>query len=435
MLAYGVVVALATGILFGLAPAWNAARPDVLAALKGGSSGGPGRPGQRLQGALVVVQVALSLVLLAAGGLLLRSLAKAAAVPAGFDRESAGEVVTLSFDPVTQGYPPERAEQFREAMLERARSLPGVRAASLTELLPLSNRAIADDFAPEAGPAGAREQVFFTTVSPGYFATLGIPLVAGRDFAPTDRTGAPAVAVVNETLARRFWPGVSPLGRRFATIDRPGEGFEVVGVARDGKYLSLTEPARPFAYFPLAQGAHLNENTLLVRGSGGTALSAAVRAAARGLDPTLPLFQAETLEEALRRTTAGRRQGTLLLATFGALALLLAAVGLYGVVAFAVGERRREIAVRMAIGAARRDIISLFVGRAARLAGLGVAIGLALAAAITRLLSGMLFGVTPLDVTTLAAVSALLAAVALAASALPARRAARVDPASALRND
>jgi putative ABC transport system permease protein len=320
-------------------------------------------------------------------------------------------------------------------MLDRARNLNGVRSAALAELLPLSNRAIADDFAPEDRPAQAPEQVFFTTVSPGYFATLGIPLVAGRDFTPEDRSGAPAVAVVNETLARRFWPGQSPLGRRFAPADRPGEGFEIVGVARDGKYLSLTEPARPFAYFALAQGAHLNENILLVRGSRGEALSGAVRAAARSLDPTMPLFQAETLEEALRRTTAGRRQGTLLLAGFGALALLLAAVGLYGVVAFAVGERRREIGIRMALGAARRDIVSLFVGRGARLAALGVAIGLVLASAITRLLSSMLFGVTPLDVTTLAAVSALLAAVALAASALPARRAARIDPASVLRND
>ncbi len=434
LLAYGAVVALATGILFGLAPAWSAARPDVLAALKGDSSGS-GRPGQRLQGSLVVVQVALSLVLLAAGGLLLRSLAKAAAVPAGFDRASAGEVVTLSFDPVTQGYPEARAQQFREAMLERARSLPGVRAVALAELLPLSNRAVADDFAPEDRPAEVPQQVFFTTVSPGYFETLGIPLVGGRDFTPEDRAGGPAVAIVNETLARRFWPGQSPLGRRFATADRPGEGFEVVGVARDGKYLSLTEPARPFAYFALAQGAHLNENILLVRGSRGEALSDAVRAAARSLDPTMPLFQAETLEEALRRTTAGRRQGTLLLAGFGALALLLAAVGLYGVVAFAVGQRRREIGIRMALGAARRDIVSLFVGRGARLAGLGVAIGLVLASGITRLLSSMLFGVTPLDVTTLAAVSALLAAVALAASALPARRAARIDPASVLRND
>ncbi len=435
MLAYGVAVALATGILFGLAPAWNAARPDVLAALKDGSNAGSGRSGQRLQGALVVVQVALSLLLLAAGGLLLRSLAKATAVPVGFDRESAGEVVTLSFDPVTQGYKPARAEQFREAMLERARSLPGVRAAALAELLPLSNRAIADDFAPEGRSPESKEQIFFTTVSPGYFATLGIPLVAGRDFTPEDRSGAPAVAVVNETLARRFWPGVSPLGRRFAPADRPGEGFEVVGVARDGKYLSLTEPARPFAYFTLAQGAHLNENTLLVRGSGGRALSAAVRDAARGLDPTLPLFQAQTLEEALQRSTSGRRQGTLLLATFGALAVLLSSVGLYGVVAFAVGERRREIGIRMAIGAARRDIVALFLGGGARLAGLGVGIGLVLAAAMTRLLSGMLFGVTPLDVTTLAAVSALLVAVALAASALPAMRAARIDPASVLRSD
>jgi predicted permease len=354
-------------------------------------------------------------------------------VPVGFDRDAAPEVLALSFDAITQGYSAERAQILRERMLERARTLPGVRGAALTELLPLSNRAMADTFV-SAGDASAQGvDVFYATVSPGFFATLGIPLVAGRDFAAGDRAGSNAVAIVNETLARRFWPGESPLGRRLAVAGKPSESYEVVGVARDGKYVSLTEPATPYAYFPLAQGAHFNETTVLVRADRGVSLAAPMRAAARELDPALPLFQVETLADSLRRNASFRREGTLFVAAFGALALVLAGVGLYGVVAFAVGERRREIGVRMALGARRADVVSLFVRRGARLAAIGVAVGLVASLAVTRLLASMLFGVTPTDLSALAGAAALLAAIALLASAIPARRASRIDPASALR--
>ena len=433
VLLYATAAALATGVLFGLAPALGASRPDVVPALKAGAQASTGGS-RRLQATLVVAQVALSLVLLAASGLFLRSLDKAVAVPVGFDRGAAPDIVTLSFDAVTQGYPAERAARFRDDLLARARALPGARSAALTELLPLGNRAIADDFAPESA-IQKKDQIFFVNVSPAYFATLGIALVAGRDFSTEDRAGSPGVVVVNETLARRFWPGVSPLGHRLVRPDKPSETFEVVGVAQDGKYVSLTEPTRPYAYFAIAQRAEFNETILLVRGEPGASLAAAVRAAARDLDPTLPLFQAQTLAQVLRQNLADRRQGTLLVAAFGALALSLAAIGLYGVIAFAVGERRREIGVRMALGASHRDVVRLFVGRGARLAGVGVAIGLVLAAAVTRALSSFLFGVTPMDLTTLGGVSLLLLAVAFVASGFPARRAAAIDPAIVLKED
>ena len=438
VLAYALGAAVATGLLFGLAPAWNATRPSVLPALREGSGGSDGSGRSRLQAALVVVQVALSLLLLACAGLFLRSLGKAAVAPVGFDRASAEAVAALSFDLQTQGYSAESALVFERELLARAATLPGTRGAALAQTLPLGNRAIGDSLAPEGTQPDEGEGgvVFLNNVSPGFFATIGIPLVAGRDFTGEDRPGSPEVAIVNESLARRFWPGQSPIGKRLVSGASHSQTFEVVGVARDGKYLSLTEESRPFAYFPILQGgARYDETILLVRGSTGLSVAPDVRALVRTLDPALPVFQARTLADALAQNMADRRQGTLLVAAFGVLALALAAVGLYGVIAFAVGERRREIGIRMALGASHRDVVGLFVGRGARLAGVGVAIGLVLAAAVTRVLSSFLFGVTPMDVTTLGGVSLLLLGVAIVASGFPARRAAAIDPAIALRQD
>jgi predicted permease len=438
VLLYAIAAALATGVVFGLAPAWSAVRPAAISALRDASGSPSGPQGSKLQAGLVVAQVALSLLLLACAGLFLRSLGKAASVPVGFDRARASEILTVSFDLETQGYPPEKARRFRSDLLARVAALPGARAAALAETLPLGHRAVAEVLGPEGREPAERHEgtVFLDAVSPGFFATLGMPLVAGRDFTAEDRPGSLPVVIVNETLARRFWPGRNPLGRRIVTGGEPHEAFEVVGVARDGKYLRLTEPARPFAYFPILQrGSHLAETTLLVRGAPGVAMAQQVRAAARALDPALPLFQPRSLEDALRESTTDRRQGTLLLAAFGTLALALAAVGLYGVIAYAVTQRRREIGVRLALGASRRDVVALFVSRGFRLAAYGVAIGLPLAAAVTHLLSRLLYGVTPMDLTTLVGASSLLMAIAILASGLPARRAARIDPMEALRNE
>ena len=276
---------------------------------------------------------------------------------------------------------------------------------------------------------------FINSVTPRYFATLGIPLVAGRDFADADRPGGKPVVIVNEVLARRFWPGQSPLGKRIHVGSSP-EPAEVIGVARDGKYVSLTERPRSFVYLPLLQrGPTLGASVLLVRSTPGAALLRMVREEVRSLDPKLPLYDVRTLQESLDSQLADRRQGTFVIGILGALAVLLAAVGLYGVLAYAVSQRTREIGVRMALGAGRADVLRQFLGQGARLSAAGLAAGLLLSAGLTRLLSSQIFGVTPTDAVTFAAVSLFLIAVALCASYLPARRAASISPMEALRNE
>jgi predicted permease len=436
VLLYAIAVSLVTSVVFGLAPAWSATRGNVFPGIRDASERS-GRPrGQRLQGFLVVVQMALSLVLLAAAGLFLRSLAKASAVPIGVDRSRSADVLALSFDLDTQGYSKERTTVFSRELLARASSLPGVQSAALAQTLPLSGRAIGDGMAPEGREIGHGEEgvVFLNTVSPRYFATLGVPLVAGRDFSEGDRPGTQGVVIVNETLARQFWPGASALGRRMRVGKDPSNVFEVVGVAGDGKYVNQTEAPRGFAYFSILQQGNGNSETiLLVRSGAGAALAPSVRESVRQIDPTLPLFHLTTLARSLDAHSQDRRQGTLLVAVFGGLALLLSAVGLYGVVAHSAAQRTREVGVRVALGASPREVTGLFLRRGARLAAIGAATGLVVAAGVTRLLSGFLFGVDANDLPTFAAVAALLIGVALLSSFLPARRAARVDPIKALR--
>jgi len=433
--AYAAAAAFATGITFGLAPAWKASRRALVPSLKGEASEGAER--SRLPGGLVVAQVSISLVLLAAAGLLVRSFQKAAAVDIGLERRHAARTLAASFDVETQGYGPERSREFFRALLDRAGALPGVESAALAETLPLSGRAVGDAIAPkgEVPRPGDSETVFVNTVSPGYFETLGVPILAGRDFTEADREGAPPVVIVNETLARRFWPGQDPLGKFLQTGGERAATLQVVGVARDGKYLRMTEAPRPFAYFSiLQQGARHGETILIARFSGPPSVEA-LRSEVRALDPSLPLFRVRSLERLLEDQLADRRNGTLVVEIFGVLAICLAVVGLYGVLSHSVTRRRREIGIRMALGASPAQVRALFLRRGGKLASIGIAIGLALSAAVTRLLSQMLFGVAPTDAATFLAVTLLLSAVALAAAWLPARRATRVDPMAALRSE
>jgi predicted permease len=436
VLGYSLAVAVGTGLLFGLAPAWRASRRSLAPSLRD-SDAGHGVSRSRLQGALAVTQMALSLVLLAAAGLFLRSLQKAATVEVGLDRRAAGSVLAVAFDLETQGYSADARRVFERTLAERVASLPGVEASSFAEVLPLAGLAIGEAIAPEGSESvsGEAGMTFLNTVSPGYFSTLGIPLVAGRDFSESDRPGAAPAVIVNEVAARRFWPGQNPLGRRLH-VGSSRELLEVVGVARGGKYVSLTERPRAFVYLPLLQrGAMFGTTVLLVRSTSGAAMLGIVRELVRSLDPRLPVFDARTLAESLDRQLADRRQGTFIVGILGALAVLLAAVGLYGVLAYAVSQRTREIGVRMALGAGRSDVLRQFLGQGARLAAAGLGAGLLLSAALTRLLSSLIFGVTPMDAATFAAVSIFLVAVALVASYLPARRAASISPMEALRNE
>jgi predicted permease len=432
VLGYSVAVAVVTGLLFGLAPAWSAVRPRGPASLRASGSGAPAR---RLQSVLVAGQLAVSLVLLAAAGLFLRSLDKAVAAPVGFDRARDERVATISFDLAAQGFSAERSRAFCAGLIAGFSADPSTRAA-VAQTLPLSGRAVGDEFWPEGGSSRRSETVFFNRVSPAYFETLGIRLLAGRSFADADRDGAPRVAVVNETLARRLWPGESPVGKRLVGDPRAPESFEVVGLVPDGKYTNLAEEPMAFAYFPFAQARDGFEDVSLVAwNAAGPSLLPRLHEAVRALDPALPTTESGMLADVLRRNLADRRQGTLLVAAFGALALALAAVGLSGLVAYAVAQRHREIGVRMALGATRRDVVALFVRQGSRLVAAGLLTGIVLAAALTRLLSRFLFGVTPMDVTALAGVSALLGAVALIATAVPARRAASTNPVEALRHE
>ena len=439
VLGFTTAVAVGTGLLFGFAPALHATARAVAPALKQ-DAGGTGWRRSRLQTTLVVAQVALSLVLLVTAGLFLRSLQKAQEVDVGFDGRR--DVAVLSFDLHQLAYDSARTMAFHSQLLERVRAMPGVRDASLGDVVPLSGRMVGIMVFPEGVPhdpnAGEMgPNVGSATVYPGFLSTLGVPLVKGRDFSAADRRGAPDVVIVNEEAARVFWPGQDPIGKRLTEDPASDRWLEVIGVARDGKYDALSDDVRPFVYLPFAQQGHPSaEISLLVRTSGdaGLRLEALAREV-RAIDPTLPVYDVRTLEDVLERRASERRSGAAILAAFGGLALILATVGVYAVMAHAVGARTREIGVRVALGAGRRDVVRLFVGEGTRLAGIGVLAGLALALALTQLLRGLIFGVAATDVMTFAAVSTLLLGAALLAAWLPARRAARVDPVAALRSE
>ncbi len=431
VLGFTAAVALVTGIIFGLAPALGASRADLVPALKGEGGGlGSQVRRSRLVSSFVIAQVALSLVLLVTAGLFLRTLGKALRVDPGVDTRHA---VAVSFDLRIQGYDAGRQGAFYTQLLERVRAMPGVTAASLASPMPLGSRLISSPVAAE-GPDQdhANVQVSYAAVWPAYFTAVGTPLLRGRDFTMRDGAGAPPVVIVNETLARRLWPDQDPIGKR---LRFGGEPFlEVVGVARDGKYHELTERPRGFLYVPERQRADLSDITLLVRTAGNPrALLPALGDAVHALDRTLPLFQAITLEDALQQRLDKERGASSVLGVFGGLALLLAAMGLYGVMAIAVAQRTREVGVRMALGAERPRVLRQFVGEGMRLAALGIVIGLVIAAALTRVIAQFLYGITTTDALTFALCAVVLGSVAALASFIPARRAANVDPMVALR--
>jgi predicted permease len=423
------LIAVASAVLFGLLPALTASKSELVPALKDELVVRHSRLGG-VRDVLVVGQVAISLLLLVGAGLLLRSADNARRADPGFDPKNV-LLVTLDLQP--NGYDEDESRDFFIRLGERVAMLPGVESVAFAHMLPLGVFGAPSRSIEVEGYQRDRDQdmgFHYNVVSPGYFETLGIPLDRGRDFTSADGASSRDVVIVNETLARTFWPGREPIGRRIEVSDR---WREVVGVARDAKYVRLAEEPQPFFYLPSLQNSE-TEMTLHVRTAGGPATAAAaVREAVQGLDPHLPLLELGTLEDRLEFSLFGYDMGSTFLAAAGVLALLLACIGLYGVVAYSASQRTRELGVRVALGATRREILALVLGRGMRLIMIGIVLGMAAALVLTSLLGSLLFGVGSTDPATFVATGLLLAAVALLACYIPARHATRVDPLIALR--
>ena len=422
-------ITLVAVLAFGLAPAVQTSAPELVPALKDGV-GGPVRR-SRLQNGLVVAQVALSLVSLVCAGLFLRSLEAARHTDVGI--ESPEHVLLVSTDLQLAGVPESLRVAVATKLLDNLRALPGVSAASLMLDAPLGFGGYSSSGVEPDGYVAQRGEnmsVEYEIVGSDFFRAFGIPLVEGRGITAQDLATSEKVAVVNQRFVSRFWPGQDPIGRQFK---QGGTTWTVVGVAKQGKYHDLDERAAAMTYVPLAQHPTSGFD-VIVRSSGDPSpLAPALKRAFQATDADLPFLDVRTMAEHMQAALFGYTIGATMLAAFGALALLLSAIGIYGIMAYTVSQRTREIGLRVALGAARRDVVRMVIGRAMRLAGLGLAIGLVAALGAGRMLRSMLLGVSGSDPLTFAAIGLLLAAVALAASWLPARRAARIDPMVALR--
>jgi predicted permease len=438
VLAYTLGLSLLTGVVFGIVPALHASKPDFLPLLKSETPAARGA-GRRLgfRDALVAVQLAVSLVLLVGAGLLARSLQNAQALDSGFGTQ---DVLLASVDLGVLGSTEEEGRAFYRQLVERVGALPGVKAAALVDLVPLGDSSNSSGPVIAEGKEPQRDEdlinVGVSVATPRHFEALGIRLLAGRDFAESDGDGSPPVIIINETLAERFWPGESAVGKRLRIGRSPSTPMrEVIGVVSGGKYRTLGESPRPYMYLPLAQ-SYTPQVVLLARTEADPAAQvAAVRREVQALAPRLPVYGVKTLPEHLGHALWPARAGAATSAAMSLLALLLATVGLYGVMAYSVAQRTREIGVRMALGARPRDVLRLVVGRGLWLALAGVAAGVAAAFGVTRLMAGLLYGVDTADPWTFAGVALGLLGVALLASYIPARRAALVDPAIALRHE
>lgn len=431
-LTFTLVLSIATGVLFSLIPALQSSQPDLVPALKDEASMAGFRR-SRLRNTLVVAQVALSLILLVSAGLIVRSLQAAQSMRPGFDPQNA---VTLSFDLGLQGYDEAKGRAFQDQVLARARALPQVSAVALADYLPLGLNYNSTTIYIEGQAATSQSKLPFAVpagVSPGYFETMGIPL-RGRDFLVTENQKESRVAVVNETFARKFYPGQEAIGKRF-NWKGPEEPFwQIVGVVPDGKYNSLGEDPKAAVYTPIFRDYGGSAALVArVKGDSHSALNA-IRAEVQKLDPTLPIYGARTLTEHMGTSLFPARMAAITLGSFGILALILAAVGIYGVMSHMVAGRTREIGLRMAIGAQRADVRRLILRQGMMLAAVGAIAGLIAAFGGAQLLKTMLYGVSPSDPITFLLVSLLLLAVALFACWIPARRATHVDPMVALRS-
>jgi putative ABC transport system permease protein len=437
VLAYSALLAVATGVLFGLAPAFQTSAATLGESLKeGGRAAAESARGGRLRAALMVAEVALALVLLTGAGLLARSFARLLAEKPGFDVDP---VLTVFVSLPRYAYPDARAQAaFERRAVARLQALPGVVAAGGIDDLPLTPDRDSSSFlvaGREPALPDRLPEAQIRTVTAGYFRAMGIPVVRGREIAADDVAGAPPVLLINEALARRDFPGEDPVGRRLSLSTSPPSWATVVGVVADVRDLGLEARPEPEIYLSFEQSP-LSYVNLVARVEGDPGrLAGPAREALRGLDKGLPLPDAAPMRAVLAASIAQRRFSMLLLGLFALVALALAAVGVYGVISYAVARRTHEISVRMALGARRADVLKLVIGRSLSLTACGVGAGLAGAFLLSSLLANLLYGVAPTDLPTFAGVTLLLSGVAALASYLPARRAMAVDPVVALRNE
>jgi predicted permease len=436
-LVFTLIISLGTGLIFGLTPAWHSSNPDVVPVLKGEAEAV--QRGRRrafgLRNVLVVAQVALSLVVLVCGGLFIKSFRKAQTMDPGFGNAN-GLVVSLS--PTLIGYEDEQSRQFYKQVLERVSHVPGIEAVSYARTLPLGDSSNSNGPILKEGETlakGSAGRVIMTNVvSPGYFKTMQIPILDGRDFDDRDQAKTQRVVIVNQKMAEMLWPGESAVGKRIQIgIDSPPSLLEVVGVVKTGKYRTLAEDQKPFFYYSMDQ-RRPTPMMMVVRASvDPRSLVSAIRSQVQSIDRRVPLSGVKTMDEHKTYALWAPNMAASFSVAFAVVAILLSAVGLYSVMAYVVSQRTREVGIRMALGANRSDVMKMITRQGMRLAAVGVVIGLLLSLALAQVLSSLLIGISGYDVTTFILVPVLLSTVALVACYLPARRATKVDPLVALR--
>jgi predicted permease len=419
-------------VVFGLAPALQASRADTINAIKeeAGRGASGGRSGQRLRSALVVVQVAVCLVLLVGATLFVRSLQAAQHLDPGFEPR---EMLIASVDLLPNGYTPDTGRQFHRRLTEAVNGLPGIDAFALGRRVPLgiggtsSTGVTVDGYTPRPDEEVV---ILYNVVGPRYFETMKIAVRAGREFEPQDTRDTRPVLIVNETMAARYWAGRDAVGGR---VRIGKDDYEVVGVAGDSKYGQINETPRPYMYLAIDQN-FVSTAVLHVRSATPAAtLLPAIRDVVRTLDPNLPIFDARTLDEHLRGGVFAQRMGANLLGLMGILAVVLAAIGLYGVIAYAVSQRTQEMGIRLALGAAPEDVLKMVLRQGMVITSIGLVVGLGLAFAVTGFMRSLLPGIEPRDPITFIGVPLLLMVIAVVAALIPARRAGAVDPVVALR--
>jgi putative ABC transport system permease protein len=435
VLLFTIALSLLTGVVFGLAPALQSSKLNLQESLKEGGKTSAVPTRQRLRNLLVVTEIALALVLLVGAGLMLKSMLRLLAVDPGFNAEN---LLTLRLALPMTKYPEDaQLAAFHQQLITRVESLPGVKGVGSVDILPLLGGNTAR-FIAEGQPApapGEELEANIRDVNSSYFRVMGVPLVRGRYFTDQDKQGAPSVVIVNQTLANRLFPGQDAVGQRlkYTSIEIPP--FEIVGVVGDEKVTGLDKAITPVVYGPYLQAPNNSISLVIRTDSDPEALANAVRGEIKALDPDLPVFDVRTMEQIIERSpsTFLRRYPAFLIGVFATVALLLAMVGIYGVISYSVTQRTHEIGVRMALGAGRSDIFKMILGQGMILTIMGIGCGLLAALVLTRFLSSLLFNVSATDPLTYIVVSLPLIGVALLACYIPARRATKVDPMVALR--